>query len=659
MTPARATRLVRVADLQAFREAVVTLACDGSPVDARDRLVVVPTRAAAAHLLRTIEDARLSDAGAVVLPDFVTPGEVVSRLALRLDGDPPVLTDAEREVLLGVACRAAGAGGAAPPFRLRPGLIAEILRFYDALRRHQKDVDTFARLTLGLLEPGASYDRGAERLVRQTRFLVAAFRDFERRSADAGLDEHDLRRALLEETPARPYRHIVLTVTDRAFDPHGLEAADWDLLSRIPGLERLDVVVTDRTLAGALHERMHGLLPGVEEVRFPGAADAAHAPTLLVPSTGSVHAARDREEEIAGFARRVKASVRRGEIASLDQVALVMHQPLPYVYVAREVLRSAGIPCQSFDALPLAAEPYAAALDLLFSSVSANVARGPAIALLRSPFFRFTAGDAAASPRDVSALDRALSEAGYLGDAGALNRLVERWRASAPEKGRIAAALRAGAVLLEVVGDLGPLRSPAPIAVHLDRLIDFIAAHEALPDPDDPLRARHLRARGAILGMLRALRDAYARFDAEPAEFDQLAALVRRWIEVQTFAPRAGDGGVHVVDDRSARFGNFEYVQVAGRRRSTRGRARRLCRPSRPSIQPPCGLDVSARSRFPRHPVAARRRDRAGGPRGDRRRPRPAPDLPARGAGTRSGGHRTVAGRRSGVGGAPPRGAAP
>ena len=93
-----------------------------------------------------------------------------------------MLTPAEREVLLGVACRTAQQQGAEPPFQIRPGLIAEILRLYDDLKRRQNSVDDFERRALGVLEPGAAFDRGAERLVRQTRFLAAAFRDFERRS---------------------------------------------------------------------------------------------------------------------------------------------------------------------------------------------------------------------------------------------------------------------------------------------------------------------------------------------------------------------------------------------------------------------------------------------------------------------------------------------
>jgi hypothetical protein len=242
------------------------------------------------------------------------------------------------------------------------------------LHRNQKDVDAFERLALGMLEPGAAYDRGAERLVRQTRFLVSAFRRFEQRRRDTGaFDEHALR-AHLRETPAsRPWRHAVVAVSDGSLDPYGLCRADWDLLARVPGLERLDVVATDQTVAGAFHERIRDLLPGIDEVRF-AAEPRTTSPTLLVaprlvapkPRSGE-GGARDREEEVAGFARWARHLVRSGELTALDRMALVVRQPLPYVYLAREVLRSAGIPCQMFDALPLAAEPYAAALDLVVS----------------------------------------------------------------------------------------------------------------------------------------------------------------------------------------------------------------------------------------------------------------------------------------------------
>jgi inactivated superfamily I helicase/CRISPR/Cas system-associated exonuclease Cas4 (RecB family) len=563
ITP-RVTRLVRVADLQAFREAAIALARGGSPDDVRDRLVVVPTRAAASHLVRSLEDTLRPHADACLLPDFITPGEIVSRFAARLRCDRPVLSPAEREVLLGVACRAARAAGFEPPFQVRPGLIAEVLAFYDELRRRQQDIDTFERLALTALEPGAAHDRGAERLVRQTRFLVAAFREFARCSEEAGLDEHSMRRAALSTVAERPIQHVVLMVADTSVDAHGVAPADWDLLARVARLERLDVVVTDRMLAGTLHERLHRLLPGIEEVRFESGEPPA-VPVLTVPSSGqSATVARDREEEVADFARRVKHLVRCGEASSLDRVALVVQQPLPYVYVAREVLRSAGIPCQLFDALPLAAEPYAAALDIVFSCVGASFARATTVALLRSPHFHFVLPDGRPlTAADVAALDAALSESGYLGDADALDRLIDSWRSS-ERVGRPRRALAAAETLQSAVQRLRPLCAAAPISQHLETLAGFLTDYERLPHHDEAWQARHLRARGAVLGTLTALRQAYERFDTTPVAFDEAAALVRRWIDGQTFAPRSGEQGVHVVDAASAAFGRFEHVQLAG-----------------------------------------------------------------------------------------------
>jgi RecB family exonuclease len=552
ITP-RATRLVRAPDLQAFREAVVRLSLDGPPLAARDRLVVVPTRAAASLLVAAIEDRPSAPAGAI-LPDLATPRELTSRLGERA-GLRVALGEAEREALLGAACRAAAALGTDPPFRIRPGLLAEILRFYDDLRRRRNTVDEFERRTLGLLEPGAATDRGAERLVRQTTFLAAAYRDFERRTA--GRDEHGVREALLATSVPRPYRHVVVAVADEAFEAGGLRPTDWDLLARVPGLERLDLVVTDEILAGPFHERVHRVLPGIEEVRAP--EPPSPRPVLVVPrgGAGSVLVARDREEEVAAFARRLKAAAREGAAPPLGRVAFVVRRRLPYVYLARDVLRAAGVPSQTFDALPLAAEPFAAALDLVLSAVSANFARTPAVALLRSPHFRL------AEAADIASLDRELAEAGYLGEITPLERALEQWRAGA-RADRLRRALRAGERLLEVARRLAPLREPASIAEHLGRLIAFVTDHEAPPPEEEALRAAHLRARGAVLGTLVALRAAHARVDAMPADIDTVAALVRRWIEGQTFAPRVGSAGVYVIDSDSARFGRFEEVHLAG-----------------------------------------------------------------------------------------------
>ncbi|OFW13347.1 MAG: hypothetical protein A3F70_00300 [Acidobacteria bacterium RIFCSPLOWO2_12_FULL_67_14] len=550
---ARTTRLVRAPDLAAFRHEAVALACEGTAADVGDRLVVVPTRAAAAYLTRAIERRLLGEDQALLLPAFVTRAELHRRLAERLPGELRQLGNPEREVLMAVACRRAIRDGAVPPFQLRPGLVGEIVDFFDTLHRNLKPVDAFERLALGALEPGAGDDRGAERLIHQTRFLAAAFRHFERLCEETGApDEHRLRAMLIREPSPRPWRHVVLAVGDRAGDEYGLFAADWDLLARLPGLERIDVLATDATIAGAFHERIHHVLPGIEETRADSAAPSP-SPRLLVPPGGaSVHPARDREDEVAGFARWV-----RHERLPLEDTALVVRRPLPYAYITREVLRSAGVPLQMWDTLPLAAEPFAAAIDLVFACVVRNCARGPAVELLRSPHF-----NSGLPPRSIARLERALSEAGYAGGLDALEVLLRTWEQVAPERSDV--LLEGARVLRTVAAELAPLREPAPCHLHLDRVLAFIQARECLPAAGDPLRPRLLRGRAAILSVLTGLRDAHARFDEEAVDFETVAALVKRSIEARTFAPRTGEGGVHLIDAGSARFGDFAHVQLAG-----------------------------------------------------------------------------------------------
>src|SRR4029078_5880606 len=100
-----------------------------------------------------------------------------------------------------------------------------------------------------------------------------------------------------------------------------------------------------------------------------------------------------------------------------------------------------------------------------FSCVSANGARLPAIAMLRSPHFQFAADDERHT-RDVMALDPALAEGGDLGEVDALDKLVEGWAAGG--------AARAGRTLIQLLRELLPLSSPAPVASHLTTLIEFL-----------------------------------------------------------------------------------------------------------------------------------------------------------------------------------------
>src|SRR4029453_1480770 len=138
-----------------------------------------------------------------------------------------------------------------------------------------------------------------------------------------------------------------------------------------------------------------------------------------------------------------------------------------------------GLAVQTSAALPLAAEPTAAALDLVLEAVATRFTRGSLVALLRSPHFAFTDGSAFGEATvdkgglvrraAVSALDRALSEARYLGDPEALAALAAEWR-----NDRSRQALQTG---LTIARELAPLGERRHASEQLETLAQFWSAH--------------------------------------------------------------------------------------------------------------------------------------------------------------------------------------
>lgn len=582
ITP-RSTRLIRAESLSALHRAVFRLATRGALSDIRRRAIIVPSRAAAEQLRQTLEtlafDEPLRSGGtdledlqaerALLLPDLLTRADWYRRMHERAGCPEPMLSALEREVLLGAAARRATESGVLSPFRLRPGIVASMLDFYDSLRGQQRSLDDFERLVVEDLEPRVEIDRGAERLLRQTRFLVAAFRIFEESVAASGrFDEHILRAALLgqcagpsgpvaqHQFDGSPFTHLVVTVADRVAEPAGgLHPADFDLMMRMPGVETIHFVATRAQLAAGFGERLHDLVPELEEVN----ADAEDDPPRLLAPVGEerLHfVARDREEELRSIARRVKVEARASESPSpLGRTAVVFRRRLPYVYLARTVFESAGIEHQAADALPLAAEPMAAVLDLVIECVESGFARASVVSLLRSPHLRLGAGNAAIAPEEIEAFDRRLAELSYLGSAEALLGLAASWKG---EGG--GAALAAAAV----VERLRPLCVKQKVSAHTAALLSFLRDYGRTDIADDAIRSRHLRARAAILGALEQLRRAAETFDDPLVAIADVAATVHRWIESQTFSPRLGASGVQLVDAPAARYGTFDAVHLAG-----------------------------------------------------------------------------------------------
>ena len=428
-TSPRRIRLLRAADLAGLRSHLIALGTDAPP----DSFVLVPTHAAAIQLARTVEAAAPQRDRARV----GTRAELYDELLGRLPDPPRRLSEYERDAMLAAAARDAEDAGHPPPFHLRPALVAEMVAFYDRIRRLDRSVADFDRLFTGELEPAADSDRGAAQLLEQTQFLAEAFRNYESRLAEgAAADEHAVRAVLAGTASTRPLRHLVVAVADQPFDPDGFWPADVKLFATLPGLDRIDLVATSAVLDAGYRER---LTLAFIEIEDTAETPPLPPPTLIVanaPDATSAFSYRDREDELEGVARRLDGDRRAGRQVALDRAALVVARPLPYLYLAREVFAGAGIPFESNDALPLAAEPYAAAVDLVLECAAANFTRGALTALLRSPHFRFEAEGAEIDRAAVSRLDAALAADRYL---GGLDRLIP-WAEASPAPVRAAAS---------------------------------------------------------------------------------------------------------------------------------------------------------------------------------------------------------------------------
>ncbi len=568
MTPRR-TRLVRVPDLPMFRRAIRELARQAIAADPSDVVVVVPTRGAARQMSRSCRE--------MPAEAFVTRDELYDVLLARLAHPPRRLTVFERDSMMLAAASASSPNvrGAGLPFQIRPGLVAEMLRFYDQLRRQSQTVKRFQELLEDALGGRATdVDRGAERMLRQTAFLADTFRDYERRVREShACDEHALRDRVLAEQEGswlQPVRHVVVTVPDWIADPDGLFVADFDLLSRMPGLLTIDIVCTEALLGSGFHERLHGWWPGIDEQEGAGIVDPALSglprsrPTLVTPAPAVVAAAaaghaptahvtpapywftfRDREEELIAIARRVV-------LEDLDRIAIVFKRPLPYLYLAPDTLGSAGIPFEAADALPLAAEPTAAAIDLVLDVVETNVTRQSIVALLRTPHFRLI--DAADSLAATTALDRALSAARYLGERSRLEALTAIPTGAAPAFDAAVKAAR----------ELAPLFEPSPASTQIRRLLAFLDAHFRPLDESDPFVHRERRARSAVVQTLASLADAHALHHDPLWSIEDLAAAVRRWLGEQTFVPESEGAGVQLLDDQAARYIECDDLTLVG-----------------------------------------------------------------------------------------------
>ena len=311
-------------------------------------------------------------------------------------------------------------------------------------------------------------------------------------------------------------------------------------------------------------------LPGIDEER---PQHSAAAPRIVAPAGGEqLHFVRhDREDELHEVARALQSGRSGPDTIATDaaagNAAVVFQRPLPYLYLARQLFTQAGVPFQTRDSFPLAAEPYAAALDLVMDFVRTGCGPHATVALLRSPHFRFEHAGRTPQAREVDALDRLLHGTRFGGGRRALAALAARCAAEGRGDGDDSLeseALPAAAAAAALAEELQQLEMPGPPSAQLELLAAFLRRHGVAAAPPAPAASRESLARDAILEGLTELARTYRAIDDAPTGFDDLTASVRRWIESRTFGAQTGSAGVHLVDARAAIYGRFETVFVVG-----------------------------------------------------------------------------------------------
>jgi hypothetical protein len=402
-------------------------------------------------------------------------------------------------------------------------------------------------------------DVGAERMAEQTRFLGEGLRRYQAKLASLGLqDASTVFPALLERGAPFPYRRIFVLGAD-AVRPRELA-----FLVSIPGVDSLEHLVPESMAGAHSVHRLQELAP-LETTRL---RSGINSPSLLRPAKEeeTSFVARDREEVLTGVARLLKARAAAGSLPRLNRIAIVVPSPLPYLYLAKKALGQAGIPYQLQDDFPLATEPYLAAVDLVLSFIELNGGRTAALALLRSPFFRFPD----VGPAAVAAFDRELTKAREVGGTSVWRRMLENIRRLPVQPALPGLQEEEHTELSAIEALVAAGERLAPLAddgTSLETKVDALRGF--LDDYGRPLAAlgdsaRHERARGALLSILDRLSEAARAVGDPPLPFLVFHEQLHRAVESQTFSVRTGRDGIQIVDARSAGLGAFEMVILVG-----------------------------------------------------------------------------------------------
>ena len=532
-----------------------------SPLAVRNILILVPT-STSGHLLElTIEQTLLKHRAATLLPSIATPHVFLEEMAARSLGKVMIVDPLLRQALLEKSLEAASDSGLPPPFLVRSGLSARILSLYDYLCLRGHDLHAFAQRVLE--EFDLPDDVGAERMAQQTRFLVESLCRYRKELRALRLnDPVTLHQSLLDHGVRSPYSNILVLGSETA------RHADFSYLTSLSGVESVEIIVP-KTM-----EKVSSLCDLTTSRTFvvtrPPISSPRSLPTLFMPEGDheAVFTARDREDVLIAITKLLKGLARKDTLPAIHRIAVVVPNPLPYLYLAKHVFGQAGIPYQLQNDFPLATEPYLAAVDLIFDVVERTTDESASFQLLHNPFFHFPE----VSEDALIALESELQTRKNVHGNEAWTRMRNSQRHQAIQlgipgfEGHNHASLL-GSVLktLSTVEDLlTPLANPhTSMTTKINCMCDFLTQYDQTVSPhhDSP---RHSRAKGALIIILQRLKNIEDILGEAPIELDAFRKTLHRAVQSHTFSERTGDDGVHIIDARSAVHGSFDLVILVG-----------------------------------------------------------------------------------------------
>ena len=507
-------------------------------LDISQCVVMVPTAAAKELFVSQLEDSLLRHNGVIILPTVSTPSELVEELSVLSQKHLRIAKPLLREALLEKAFEKV-AQTIAPPFEIRGSLARRVLQFYDQLRLNRTTLETFTKRAQE--EFDIPDDQGAQKMTSQTDFLNASLILYENSLSQLSYcDPIAVREKLYVER--FPYKQVIAlgSETLKLFDIYCLQQSH-ELVTLEIALEENDTVLQTK-----LRHTAATIRSSVIEGKSPSLLTKEHI------------VARDREDSMLDAARIINYVN-----INPERIAIVVPHPLPYMYLAKKVLKEAQIPYQLHDMFPLATEPYMATVDLTLMFVEKDASRKASIELLRNPFFSFNG----VGQNEVNTFDAFTLRYRGIGGYKQWLRLYKNnnrlpTQPALPnsemrnEVERILPALKS---ILNICKTLKTMKSTSSLSEKITCLRTFLSENTKTNRDD-----RHHHVQTEIDSILHQFEKATRLAGDREVDFKTFRYKLKLAFETQMLNEQTDARGVNVVDARSAGFGRFDLVLLLG-----------------------------------------------------------------------------------------------